>query len=61
MLINPFPKGASGVEESRYREVLRSECLYSFSDEGFLYHLWPRNHSVFSHPVEFWKGLAVDP
>jgi hypothetical protein len=49
------------VEECRYREVLGSDCLFSFSDEGFLYRLWPRIHSGFSPLVELWKGLVVLP
>jgi hypothetical protein len=44
------------VEECRYREVLGSDCLQSFSDERFLYRLWPIIRSRFSHIVEFCKG-----
>jgi hypothetical protein len=49
------------VEECRYREVLGSDYLYSFLDEGFLYRFWPEIHSGFSYLVELWKGLVVDP
>jgi hypothetical protein len=59
--VNHFPKGAGGVEECWCREVLGSDCLYNFSDEGFLYRLQARNRRGFSPLVELWKGLIAQP
>jgi hypothetical protein len=42
-------------------KVLGSDCLFSFSDEIFLYRIQPENHSEFSPLVELCKGLAVYP
>jgi hypothetical protein len=47
------------MEECMYRDVLWSDCLYSFSDDGFLYRLQSGNHSGFSHLVELWKDLVM--
>ena len=55
----PYPKGVSGVEECRCREVLGSDCLFSFSDEGFLYRFWPKIRSGFCPLVELCEGLVV--
>jgi hypothetical protein len=49
------------VEECRCREVVRSECLFSFSNEEFLYRLRPGIHGGFSRLVELCKGLIVLP
>jgi hypothetical protein len=49
------------VEECKCREVLGSGCLFSFSDEGFLYRFWPKIRSGFSPLVELCKGLVVYP
>jgi hypothetical protein len=49
------------VEECRCREVLGSDCLFSFLDEGFLHRLWLEIRSGFSPLVELCKGPIVDP
>jgi hypothetical protein len=49
------------MEECRCREVLGSDCLFGFSDEGFIYLFWSGNHSRFSPLVKLCKGLAVYP
>jgi hypothetical protein len=46
------------MEECRCREVLGSDCLFSFLDEGFLHRLRPGIRSGFSHLVELCKGLV---
>ena len=56
----PYPKGASGEASLlEYREVLGSNCLQSFSDEGFLCFLLPESVAGFLELVKLWKGLVV--
>jgi hypothetical protein len=54
-------KGNRGGVAAEYREVLGSNCLYSFSDEGFLCFLLPESIAGFLKLVELWKGLIVLP
>jgi hypothetical protein len=58
----PYPKGASRkCVTIEYREVLGSNCLWSFSHEGFLCFLLPESVAGFLKLVELWKGLVVLP
>jgi hypothetical protein len=56
----PYPGwGKRGGVAAEYREVLMSNCLQSFSDEGFLCFLIPESIAGFLELVELWKGLVV--
>jgi hypothetical protein len=58
----PYPKGASGeCITTECREVLGSNCLYSFLDKGFVCSLLPNTVAGFLELVELWKGLEVLP
>jgi hypothetical protein len=58
----PYSKGARGeCVATEYREVLGSDCLQSFSDEGFLCFLLPESVAGFLELVELWKGLVMLP
>jgi hypothetical protein len=47
--------------DTEYREVLGSDCLFSFPDEEFLCFLLPEPVEGFLELVELWKGLIVIP
>jgi hypothetical protein len=49
------------VELCGCREVLGLDCLFNFSDEGFLYLLRSGNRSGVSPLMELCKGLTVNP
>jgi hypothetical protein len=56
----PYPKEISGEHvDVENREVLGSNCLQSFSNEGFLCFLLPDTIAGFLELVELWKGLLV--
>jgi hypothetical protein len=42
-------------------EVLESDYLFSFPDEGFLCFFFPEPVAGFLELVELWKGLVVLP
>jgi hypothetical protein len=54
-------RGKRGGVAAEYREVLGSDCLFGFSNKGFLCFLLPETIAGFLKLVELWKGLAVDP
>jgi hypothetical protein len=53
--------GKRGGVAAEYREVLGSDCLFSFPDEGFLCFLLPKSVVGFFKLVDLWKGLIVLP
>ena len=53
--------GKRGGVAAEYREVLGSDCLFSFPDEGFLCFLLLESVAGFLGLVELWKGLVVLP
>jgi hypothetical protein len=57
-----YSKGASReCVVAEYREVLGSNCLESFSNEGFLCFLLPKSVAGFLELTELWKGLVALP
>jgi hypothetical protein len=54
-------RGEWGGVAAEYREVLGSDYMFSFSDEGFLCFIILESVAGFLELVELWKDLVVLP